>query len=179
MSASLTYEIPFDKAIFEQQCELKFDLIWEEGLRRNKIKLWLGIIGLVLGSAVIYSGDMIGSIFIFIGVLNLILYYDYFSRYRKNERRYFRIIQRESKKMQTLKDVSIWEFDKDYFRYKFYKFDAKFNWVAFGGFRIIQDNLFLDFEEQQKSYILGRTEVGQEHFDVILSFLNEIFPQST
>ncbi|MBA0885025.1 hypothetical protein [Flavobacterium undicola] len=170
----MKFEIPFVENIYKNQVNLNFDLVWKKTIKKNKKTLLTSIILFLLGFLIIYGNDNLGYILIAFSIYGFIEFYKIHSSYKKSKLNYFTITENESIKQIELNEKSIWEFNDEYFRYKDYKYDAKINWIAFKGYRIIEDNLFLDLNVGNfSSYILSQKEVGNNHFDNIIQLVDQ------
>ncbi|WP_375325047.1 hypothetical protein [Flagellimonas sp. GZD32] len=165
-------EIPFDENIYSEQTSLNFNLAWNENLKNNKKRLYWGIPSIIFGAFLTYQENYLGILFLGIGIHYGINFYDFYSHYKKNKTKYLELIKSEIDGQKSSNQDSIWEFNEEYFRYKYYKYDAKIKWNAFKSYRIIDKNLFLDLEVgNNSSYILGESEVGKEKFEEIIEFV--------
>lgn len=164
-------DIPFDENIYTKQVTLNFDLVWKENLKNNKKRLYWAIPALAFGAFLLLGDLYVGFIFIGVGIHYAINYYDYYQFYKKSKSTYFELVKSEIEGQKVANENSIWEFNDDHFGYKYYKFEAKIKWTAFKGYRVIDNNLFFDLEAGNNfSYILGKSEVGQEKFEEIIEF---------
>lgn len=169
-------EIPFNESIYSEQTTLNFNLAWDENLKKNKKRLYWAVPSIIFGAFLTYQENYLGFLFLGIGIHYIINFYDYYSYYKTNKTKYLELVKSEIDGQKSANQDSIWEFKEDYFRYKYYKYDAKFKWNAFKGYRIIEKNLFLDLEVgNNSSYILGESEVGKEKFEEIIEFVKKKF----
>ena len=170
----MKFEIPFDEQIFRNQTTLKFKLAWKEGLKNNRRRLYYGIPSLILGVLILYKGNDIAYLFLGIGIHYLINFYEYYTYYSRNKKRYFNTIKAEIEEQKEVDETSIWEFNEDYFRFKYYKYDTKVKWKSFKRYRLIEDTLFLDLSYVgDSSFIASKSEIEIEDWDRILQFVKE------
>ncbi|MBJ6367520.1 hypothetical protein [Snuella sedimenti] len=170
----MKFEIPFDENIYREQMILNFNIAWNENLKKNKRNLYWSIPIIIIGGLIVYGQDYIGFIFIAIGTHFAINGFKYYSFYKKTKKKYFDLIESEIQGQKIANENSLWEFNKDYFRYKYYKYDAKIKWEAFKSYRVIDKNLFLDLEVgNNSSYIIGEKEIGNTELKKVIDFANE------
>lgn len=75
------------------------------------------------------------------------------------------------------KDITTWEFNEKFFRYKDMYYDYSINWAAFSGYKIVERNLFLTLaESNDQSFIIGEAELNPQDFNRIVTFVGERFP---
>ncbi|HSD08283.1 hypothetical protein, partial [Flavobacterium sp.] len=93
--------------------------------------------------------------------------------YQNSKKTYLKLIENEIKGQLESNEISIWEFNDEYFNYKDYKYEAKIKWNAFKNYRIIEDNIFLDLNiGNQSSYILSKEEIGNDSFENIVELVH-------
>jgi len=170
----MKFEIPFIEEIYKNQVKLNFDFVWKKTIKKNKKTLLTSIVLFLLGFLIIYGNDNIGYILIAFSIYGFIEFYRIQSAYKKSKLNYFTITENEIIKQIEISEKSIWEFNDEYFRYKDYKYDAKINWIAFKGYRIIENNIFLDLNVGNfSSYILSQVEVGNDNFNEIIQLVDQ------
>ncbi|KJD31053.1 hypothetical protein PK35_16830 [Tamlana nanhaiensis] len=168
----MKFEIPFKEEIYKEQMTLNFNTAWKENLKKNKKRLIWAIPMILIGGLIIYGENYLGFVFIGIGIHYLINFYDYNSYYKKSKTKFFDLVEAEIVGQKNANELSVWEFDENYFGYKDYKYEAKINWEAFNNNRIIERNLFLDLNVgNNSSYVLGESEIGIENFQKITEFV--------
>jgi len=167
-------EIPFEENIYLEQTTLNFTLAWKDNLKKNKKRLYWALPSIIFGAFLVYRENYLGFLFLGIGLHYAINFYDYYSYYKKSKTEYFELIKSEIEGQKAAGQNSLWEFNDDHFRYKYYKYDAKIKWNAFKSYRIIDKNIFLDLEVgNNSSYILGEIEVGKDRFEEIIEFVKK------
>jgi len=168
----MKFEIPFVEEIYKSQTKLNFEIAWKENLKKSRNQLFIYIPILALGVLMVSGKENNGYILIFMGLLGITIYLNYLINYYQQKKKYFLLIDEEAKQELKINFINIWEFDEDFFRIKNFKYEAKFNWIAFKGFRNIQNNIFLDLNSGYvSSYILSQEEIGVENFKNVISFL--------
>ncbi len=170
----MKFEIPFDEKIFREQHKLHFDLAWDKNLKKNKKSIFFGFGFLILGFLILVGKNNLGFLFLAFGLFYILNFYNYYSHYQKRKKKYFNLIDVEVEKYLEVRTSSIWEFNENNFRYKDYKFEAIINWIAFKGFRLKNDCLFIYLDDDKLlSYIIGKEEIGKENFDRVIQLLNK------
>nr|WP_315193779.1 hypothetical protein [uncultured Flavobacterium sp.] len=169
----MKFEIPFKEEIYKKQTILNLSLTWEKILKKNKKNLILYIFFISIGFLIIYGENNIGVIFILIGLYGLLECYRTNYAYQNSKKTYLKLIENEIKGQLESNEISIWEFNDEYFNYKDYKYEAKIKWNAFKNYRIIEDNIFLDLNiGNQSSYILSKEEIGNDSFENIVELVH-------
>lgn len=173
----MTFEIPFEanKALEQHKKVLKL---------RFKKPISISIKNLLASGGIVFFGwliladkhnkTQIGYFFLALGffyLFNVIQYSIYYMRQAKKLKRIYQdVIDRREKN----KDITIWEFNDDFFRYKDMYYDHSVKWAAFKGYRVIDKNLFLSLTESvDQSYIISEDELGADQFAIVLAFLAE------
>lgn len=167
----MKFEIPFDENIYSEQMKLQFDNVWSEGFKKNKLKLYIGIPFFLLGILAVFGNGHIGYVFIIMGLIYFYKYYEYYKYYHTNKKRYFSESETFLLEQKEIQDISIWEFNDDYFRYKCFKYDLKLDWSLLVEFEVIDNNLFIKTKDVNHSYIIGKSEIGASGFNEIVEFL--------
>ncbi|MEH6538340.1 MAG: hypothetical protein V7719_18230 [Psychroserpens sp.] len=167
----MKFEIPFDKDIYDEQMKLQFDKVWSKGFNKNKSTLYIAIPIFAVGVLAVYGKGNVGYVFIILGLFYLYKYYEYYQHYKNNKKRYFSESEIYANEQSEIKDISIFEFNDSYLRYKNYKLDFKLNWSLFTGFEIIKDNVFIKTKNVNHVYILGKSEIGSPEFNNVIEFL--------
>ena len=169
----MRFEIPFDKIIYKEQMILHYNLVWNTNLKKNKRSFYFYILSLFIASIMILQNNCLAFLFLVIGVYGVLHCYSFYKLYRKNKKNYYKLLHSEIKKQLEANSISIWELDKDYFIYKSYNLEFKIKWSAVKGYRIIDDNLFLDLFTGS-SYIIGAKEIGDIDFKELILFIKEL-----
>lgn len=167
----MKFEIPFNKNIYDEQMKLHFETVWSKGFNKNKSSLYITIPILLLGIFAVYNGDTIGYLFVIFGLFSLHKYLEYYLNYKKNKKRFFAEAQTFSNESVEKQDISLLEFENDYFRFKYCKGDFKLDWSLFTGFQIINDTIFIKTKNINYVYIIGKSEIGESAFDEVVEFL--------
>lgn len=172
----MKFEIPFVEEIYKSQTKLNFEIAWKENLKKSRNQLFIYIPILALGVLMVSDNENNGYFLIFMGLLGITIYLNYLINYYQQKKKYFLLIDKEAKQELIINFINIWEFDEDFFRIKNYKYEAKFNWIAFKGFRNIQNNIFLDLNSGYvSSYILSQEEIGEENYKNVINLLERKF----
>ncbi len=167
-------EIPFDENLYLEQTALHFKLAWSENLMNYKKRLYWAIPSLFFGIFLLFQSNVLGYLFLGIGLHYISNTFNYYSYYKKSSTSYFTMIKAAAEAQKAANQSTILEFKEAYFRYENYKYDAKINWEAFKGYRLIDRYLFLDLEySNDDSYVIGELEVGKENFEEIIAFLRK------
>ena len=167
----MIFKIPFDKKIYDEQMKLQFDSAWSKGFKKNKSSLYIGIPFLIVGALAVYGNGNVGYVFIILSLIYFYKYYEYYIHYHKNKKRFFSESQSLGLEQDEIKDISIWEFNDEYFRYKCWKCDFKLDWSLFTDFEIINDNIFIKTKDVNHTYIVSKSELGDNEFNNVIEFL--------
>jgi hypothetical protein len=168
----MTFNLPFKESITRKQLNMNFQLHWKKTLKAYKRNLIICVIGLLAGCLIVYGNGNVGYVFIAIGSYGIFEFCKIKIAYNRSKRKYIEALNSIIEGQIKNGENSIWKFNKDYFGYKDYKFDLKIKWEGFSGFRVIEDNLFLDvINNQLLSYILGKEEIGEEQFQNLITFI--------
>ncbi|MDN3673533.1 hypothetical protein QWY99_10755 [Flavobacterium branchiarum] len=168
----MKFDLPFKESITRKQLNMNFELYWLKTLKNYKRNLIISIIGILLGSLIVYGKGNVGYVFIAMGAYGILEFYKIKVAYNRSKRKYLEAINKVVEEQIKSCENSIWEFNEDYFGYKDYKFDLKIKWEGFSGFRIIEENLFLDvINNHLLSYILSKEEIGEEKFENLEAFI--------
>lgn len=163
-------EIPFNKSLYIEQSTLFFDTAWVKNLKKRKNNLIVGIVSLLMGTAMLISEKEIGFLFIFIGFLGLNYSYKLHEAYKKNKKAYFDLIAKNITLEEEQKQPTIWEFEDTHFRYKDLNVDVTLQWRTIKGFKIIKNTVFI-YSEFGMNLIFSENET--ENFDRIIAFLKQ------
>ncbi|MVO09401.1 hypothetical protein GOQ30_09545 [Flavobacterium sp. TP390] len=169
----MRFEIPFDKVIYKEQMVLHYNLVWNANLKKNKRSFYFYILSLFAAIIMVLQNNCLAFLFLVIGGYGVLNCYSFYKLYRKNKKNYYKLLHSEMKKQLQASSVSIWELDKDYFIYKCYNLEFKINWSDVKGYRIIENNLFLDLFTGS-SYIIGAKEIGDIAFKELILFIKEL-----
>ncbi len=168
----MKFEFQFNKELYYKQITLKFDTFWAKNLRNNNIRLVWTILSFVIGGLMIRNGECLGYFMIGLGLHFFINFINYRSFYSKNKKIYFQNVDKVAIRYEEA-NKTYWEFHEDYFAYKDYKQDVKYQWEAFDNYSIIENTLFLDVSSTAGlSFMLGKSEVDNESWDEILALIN-------
>ncbi|WP_298136919.1 hypothetical protein [Flavobacterium sp.] len=168
----MKFDLPFKEHITRKQLNLNLELYWKKTLKSYKRNLIISIVGILLGSLIVYGNGNVGFVFIAMGTYGIFEFCKIRVAYNNSKRKYFETINKLVEEQIKSGTNSTWEFNEDNFAYKDYKFDLKIKWEGFSGFRVIEDNLFLDvINNHLLSYILGKEEIGDEQFENLIVFI--------
>lgn len=168
----MKFDLPFKENITRKQLNMNLELYWKKTLKDYKRNLIISIIVILLGSLIVYGKGNVGYVFMAMGTYGIFEFYKIRVAHHRSKRKYFEAINKVVEEQINSSKNSIWEFNEDYFGYKDYKFDLKIKWEGFSGFRVIEDNLFLDvINKDLLSYILGKEEIGEEQFENLIVFI--------
>lgn len=97
-----------------------------------------------------------------------------FVRYNKAKKATQNIIKIEIEQNTEWKENLIWEFAKDYVRFKDYKYDLRIKWFYFKTYRVIDDHLFLDQNmHRTAAFIISKKEIGATNFVKVIALAKE------
>ena len=169
----MTFEIPFNKDIYERQTNLQLNSYWEKTLKKHKKNLYFSIGAILLGILAIYGNGNVGYVFLIIGIYGCIEFYKINTSYQNSKKDFQKITNNEIEVQIESNENSYWEFNEDFFRYKDCKYEAKIKWKTFKSYEIIEDNIFLNLNVgNQSSYILAKEEVGENSFESIINLVD-------
>lgn len=166
----MTFQLPFEEKIYRQQIELTFKIAWKKYLTETKKTLLIATIYIFLGIIILYGKGNIGGLFIILGIVFTIITLNRFNKY-KAAKKTTSVITAENIVKWHENPISIWEFQNDYFRFKFYGGDYKINWDSFKYYRIVDETLFFGFKENGNWYTLSEIEIGKEDFPKVVEFV--------
>ncbi|PTS95256.1 hypothetical protein DBR27_17180, partial [Flavobacterium sp. HMWF030] len=115
----MKFEIPFDEKIYKKQIELTFNQSWSYSKTENKKLITIAAIFISLGIIILYGNGDIGNLFILLGIIAIIAYIYRLRRYKKAKKTTENLMN-ENIKIWNINPISIWEFENDFFRFKFY-----------------------------------------------------------
>lgn len=168
----MRFEITFDENIYREQSKKYFALIWEDFQLKNKKRLYVIIPFILLGSLMIYGKGNLGYLFLAISVFTLFQYYKLYKHHKINKGKYLTKVEEKIVEHLSHNQLSIWEFSEDKFYYSDFNFELKINWNSFFGFKILENNLFLELKETiYATFFLNKDEVGEDEFNKIILFL--------
>ena len=168
----MKFNLPFNENITRKQLNMNLELYWGKTLKDYKRNLIISICGILLGSLIVYGKGNVGYVLIAMGAYGIFEFFKIKVAYNRSKKKYTETINNVVKEQIKSGENSIWEFNEDYFGYKDYKFDLKIKWEGFSGFKVIEDNLFLDLiNNHLLSYILGKEEIGEEQFQSLIGFI--------
>lgn len=169
-------ELPFNKETLLEQTNLNHRELWKSNLKQNRRRLiWVGLSGLT-GWYLIVTGDQMGYLMVGLGVLFLVNFVNYEWYYSKTKKNYFLKVDKLVKEFEKIKQNSIWDFDEEFFSYADHRFESKIKWSTFQGYRLIDNNIFLDFDSAVgQSFILSKHEVSDDQWE----FINELVKRKT
>ncbi len=175
----MKFVLEFNKEIFLQQQELNIDLFWENGVKKNKRVIFSVIIILGCGTLLIYQGNYIGLLFVGYGIHSIINYMSYFFQVKKSKKKFLKAIGDEADRFLEKGKEMILEFNNNSFFYEGFDYSTTINWDTFKHFRIIGENIFLDLNVGNTvSYILSKSQIGEEKFAELIEFLKGKIKQS-
>lgn len=111
----MKFEILFDKNIYDNQVKLQFDLVWKDGVKKNKTNLYTGILCFIAGIFIVIGGGNVGYVFIILGLFGFYTFYQYYSNYKQNKDRFFKASEDFAREIENNDDINIWEFNDFFF----------------------------------------------------------------
>lgn len=82
----MKFEIPFNEDITRKQTKLKFDLIWDKILKKQKTNLIVSIFSILFSSLIIYGNGNVGYIILIMGLFVLFGCYRVNLLYQENKK---------------------------------------------------------------------------------------------
>lgn len=167
-------EIPFSEEIYKEQSDLVFSNLWKNELKNNYLKLFWGLLSLILGLIVLYNGRETGYILIGISIHYFIIFYNYYDYYKNSKLSYYKEMEEFIAHSNKLNEVSIWVFEEHYFKNAYDGWEAKYNWRHLKRYEIIGKNLLVYLINKDTSpFMLSELEVGPENFQKIIEILDK------
>lgn len=166
----MKFEIPFDENIYKQQIELTFKLSWLYFYRETKKLGIIAFIFICLGIVILYGNGGIGKLFLILGMISFIAFVYRLQKYKKAKEGTQNLMIESIKNWQE-NPISLWEFEKNFFRFKFYGGDYKINWETIKHLEIVENTLFFGFQKNGNYYTLSECEVGKDDFLKIIEFV--------
>ena len=168
----MKFELIFDKDIYNKQMDLLFDLAWKRKIAYYKNSQYLGIILIVIGSAMIYNRPSIfgfGYVLVFFGLSNLLPFIYYYFKIKYDYKKFDIAKAKEIEINSNLQNFSLELTDKSLL-IKAYQHLKDIQWEEFSTYLIKEDNIILITKDYQP-LILSESEVGEENFKKIISFV--------
>ena len=170
----MTIETTIDRSLCLYQMNLIFDVTWKPALKKNYLRVQLSLLTVVVGVLLVFYDYVTGYVLIAAGVYLLINFFSFLHHYNKRKNSFLKQVDAENDRYEINGKTCIWEFDEDFLYYSDYKQEVKYKWLAFSGFRLIQDTLFLHLGDQDTlSYVIGKKEVSEEEWDFIITLVNK------
>lgn len=166
----MTVEIPFNEEIYRKQIKLTFDLSWQTSRARNKRDLIGGIIAVLLGFLMLYGNANVGIVFVIIGGCVICSFLVKLNRYKDAYNETQKLTNATVEKWK-LNPMSYWEFENDFFRFRYYAGEYKIYWEYFQYFNVTDGTLFFGFNKNGNYYALSEIEVGKEIFSKIVTIV--------
>ncbi|MET1260539.1 hypothetical protein ABV409_14430 [Flagellimonas sp. DF-77] len=169
---ALRLEIPFEKATYLSQIDLLFPLVYADLIQKLRIQLLLGLVLILIGTALLYAGHDFGAFPLIIGLL---FGYEAYRIYREFSTKRKGLKTRAIENLESNKGTitkGVFEFLDNALRYSDDLTESIIPWSDFQGFRIVKGNALL-IVDQRKGNILvfGEKEVGQEPFRKAVALL--------
>lgn len=168
----MKFELVFDKDIYNRQMDLLFDFAWKRKIAYYKNSQYLGLILIVIGSAMIYNRPNIfgfGYVLVFFGLSNLLPFIYYYFKIKSQHKKINVLRSEEIEINENLKNFTF-EFTNKSFIMISGENSIDIDWQQFLMHLVKEDNLIL-ITKQYQYYILGEIEVGEENFKKIISFV--------
>ncbi len=103
----------------------------------------------------------------------------YFFQVKKSKKKFLKAIGDEADRFLEKGKEMILEFNNNSFFYEGFDYSTTINWDTFKHFRIIGENIFLDLNVGNTvSYILSKSQIGEEKFAELIEFLKGKIKQS-
>ena len=168
----MKFELVFDKDIYNKQMDLLFDLAWKKKITYYKNSQYLGLILIVIGFAMIFNRPNIfgvGYVLVFFGLSNLLPFIYYYFKIKSNYKKFDVVKTKEIEINNDLQNFSLELTDKSLL-IKAHQHLKDIEWKEFTTYLIKEDNIILVTKDYQP-LILGESEVGEENFKKIISFI--------
>lgn len=168
----MKFEIPFDETIYRKQIELTFNRSWSYSQAENKKLAIIVVIFLCLGISILYGNGDIGNLFILMAIIAGVIFLYRLQQYKKAKKTTQNLMN-ETIQIWNTNPISIWEFENDFFRFKFYGGDYKINWATIKYSEVVDNTLFFGFRKNGNHYTLSESEIGKDNFLKIVEFVKQ------
>lgn len=170
----MEFKLLFNENLSREQYQMQFKDVWEKYLKESKsILIWIFATSM-LGFFMLLGENKLGIFFLLYSLFLIFNYYNRYKHYKKSKKDFFRIVEFEISKHLENNDGTLWVFNENYFRYKDFQVDQKISWELFEGFKVINENLFLNLINSKGSgYIISKVELDEEKFNELIKFLEK------
>ncbi len=169
----MIFQIPFNAKLAIEQYTLRLKLTFKKNLETSVKNLICSGVIIFFGWLMISDKTNIGYFFLSLGLFYLFNAIHYFRHYARTRRRLKGVFQNMVSLREENKDITIWGFENDVFKYKDMYYDYSIKWEAFKGYKIIKKNLFLLLAESiDQSFIIGEEEIEAHRFSEVVAWLN-------
>ena len=170
----LKFKIPFDKETYLNQVKLIIPIVYSDLNRRIKNALTFGIVLLILGLVIIFSGIKTGFVFIIIGIILLVNSYLNNKKYKTNSETYLNLVEKNLVGKLTDYEYGTFEFYDDNLTFSDKTQNRSFKWSEFQDYKIIDRNLFLILDKYKgEIYAIGEKEINNTNFKKVIEFVEK------
>ncbi len=174
----MKFELPFEENLYREQVKLTFKIAWEKYLSETKKTGIIALILIAIGIIILYGEGNVGGLFVVVGIVLIVSASMRLNKYNDAKKTTENISSENILKWKE-NPISIWEFEEDYFRFKFYGGDYKINWDNFKYYNVVDTTLFFGFRENGNWYSLSESELGKENFQKVAEFVNSKIKPAT
>lgn len=170
----MKFKIPFDKETYLYQVKLIIPIVYSDLKRRINNALTLGIILLILGLSIVFSGTDMGFVFIVIGIILLINSFLNNRKYIANKETYLKLVERNLAEKLTDYEYGTFEFNDENLIFSDNTKNVSFKWSEFQDYKIIDRNLFLVLDKYKgEIYAIGEKEINNTNFKKVIEFVEK------
>jgi|ERR1700754_693296 len=170
----MIFEIPFNAKISIEQYTLRLKLTFKKNLITSGKNLVASGVIIFFGWLMLSDKSNVGYFFLSLGLFYLFNAIDYLRYYIRTKRKLKGIFHNLVSLREENKDVTIWGFENDVFKYKDMYYDYTIKWEAFKGYKIVKNNLFLLLAESiDQSFIISEEEIEAKKFVEVVAWVNE------
>ncbi|KIC64585.1 hypothetical protein [Chryseobacterium taiwanense] len=167
----LTYNIPYSEIILRQINQYEFKRLWENNLTKNNKNLLGGIITLLIAIMFFITKDYgFSGLFAGFGIATCSNYISYYSSYRKNKKKFHKLIDKEILNLKINSTDTIWEFTPTHFGFRNYKSEYKFIWQEIT-YCILDDKYLYITASSFLNFILDKANIDEDNFNKTIHYL--------
>ena len=171
MEEILIYNTPTSEKIITEINEFQFKKVWKKNLAQNNKNLYWAIAIFLLGLIPLLTEPFyIGTFCLGYSILAVANYFNYRSVYQKNKKLFHENLGKEIESLnRNSKDV-FWEYTPEYFRFKNYKHDLKFNWEDIS-YQIVDEKYLYITAMHSLAFILDKVNIDEINLEKTLKYL--------
>lgn len=167
----LTYNTPCSEEILRQINQHEFKRLWENNLYKNNKNLLGGIVTLIFAIVFFLTEDYgFSGLFSGFAIATIINYISYYSSYRKNKKKFHKLIEKEILNLKINSTDTIWEFTPTHFGFRNYKSEYKFIWQEIT-YCILDDKYLYITASSFLNFILDKANIDEINLNKTIQYL--------